>query len=707
MEKLGLSMHTNLIASSHSFIQLTITSLLLLILSTNILKAQWVQTNGPGGGVVKAIVTDSSRIFVGLLNGGVQISYDDGLTWERSNSGFQYPFQIHAMLIKNNYVFTGVFSGGVYVSTDYGQSWDKANNGLPNSNINVFAEVDSFVFVGLHNGLYRSSNYGSLWNYSSSGLTNNNVKAIESKDTIMFVGTTDGVFTSTNYGENWIEKSNGLTNRNINDFLIVDDTIFVATWDGVYKSTDEGESWNQYGLGLPSSNIYSLAIEDNILFAGSFWYGMYISYDFGKDWVSFNYGYPLNTTAPLLAKKGNQVFVGNSLGIFTLNKIDSIWVDINNQLYGSEVNCFAVKDSILAAGTPGGGVFITSDFGNSWISRRIITGYNGPKALEFKGDSLYALCFSGGLFVSADLGLIWDNIFVPTQFFNALAIKGSTIAVGTDQTGVWISIDNGLTWSQMNSGLTNLYINSLAFDDSNFYAGTMEGLFISSDNGQNWYKATSGIPTSLFVNTIKVIDKYIYVGAFPGLFLSTDAGVSWNYKGFNTEEIVSIEGYDDVVFVGIIDIFSDGVFVSTNRGNTWSDYSTGLPNNGTPYSLAIADSVLFVGLRGYSAWNTSAVVTDVPDPGKMIIPADYVLSQNFPNPFNPTTKIEYNVPELSFVILKVYDVLGNEIGTLVNEEKPIGRYKVEFNATTLPSGIYFYRLQAGNFVETKKMVLLR
>lgn len=89
------------------------------------------------------------------------------------------------------------------------------------------------------------------------------------------------------------------------------------------------------------------------------------------------------------------------------------------------------------------------------------------------------------------------------------------------------------------------------------------------------------------------------------------------------------------------------------------------------------------------------------------IPTEYVLSQNFPNPFNPTTKIEYNVPELSFVILKVYDVLGNEIGTLVNEEKPIGRYKIEFNATTLPSGIYFYRLQAGNFIETKKMILLR
>jgi len=85
----------------------------------------------------------------------------------------------------------------------------------------------------------------------------------------------------------------------------------------------------------------------------------------------------------------------------------------------------------------------------------------------------------------------------------------------------------------------------------------------------------------------------------------------------------------------------------------------------------------------------------------------YLLSQNFPNPFNPTTTIKYQIPELSFVTLKVYDVLGNEIATLVNEENSNGSYEVEFNATTLPSGIYFYRLQAGSFVDTKKMVLMK
>jgi hypothetical protein len=90
-----------------------------------------------------------------------------------------------------------------------------------------------------------------------------------------------------------------------------------------------------------------------------------------------------------------------------------------------------------------------------------------------------------------------------------------------------------------------------------------------------------------------------------------------------------------------------------------------------------------------------------------LLPTKYQLSQNYPNPFNPTTTLNYQIPELSFVSLKVYDVLGNEIVTLVNEEKPAGSYEINFNAANLSSGIYFYKLQAGSFVETKKMVLMK
>ena len=89
-----------------------------------------------------------------------------------------------------------------------------------------------------------------------------------------------------------------------------------------------------------------------------------------------------------------------------------------------------------------------------------------------------------------------------------------------------------------------------------------------------------------------------------------------------------------------------------------------------------------------------------------------ILFQNYPNPFNPTTKIRYTIPSvgtslMKFVQLKVYDVLGNEVATLVNEEKPAGSYELTWNAGNLSSDIYFYRIQTRNFIETKKMLLLR
>ncbi|MBT8383913.1 MAG: T9SS type A sorting domain-containing protein [Ignavibacteria bacterium] len=89
------------------------------------------------------------------------------------------------------------------------------------------------------------------------------------------------------------------------------------------------------------------------------------------------------------------------------------------------------------------------------------------------------------------------------------------------------------------------------------------------------------------------------------------------------------------------------------------------------------------------------------------VPSDYKLYQNYPNPFNPSTNIKYHIPELSYATIKVFDVLGNVIVTLVNEEKSIGSYEVEFDATSLPSGIYFYQLRAGSFVEAKNMILLK
>ncbi|MFZ2323880.1 MAG: T9SS type A sorting domain-containing protein [Ignavibacteriaceae bacterium] len=109
----------------------------------------------------------------------------------------------------------------------------------------------------------------------------------------------------------------------------------------------------------------------------------------------------------------------------------------------------------------------------------------------------------------------------------------------------------------------------------------------------------------------------------------------------------------------------------------------------------------------YTAWiNAENNVSDVAKNNNSI-PLDFNLSQNYPNPFNPVTIISYQLPETEFVTLKIYDILGNEVVTLVNEEKPAGSYNVSFDASKLPSGVYFYTLITDNFKQSKKMILMK
>jgi hypothetical protein len=140
-------------------------------------------------------------------------------------------------------------------------------------------------------------------------------------------------------------------------------------------------------------------------------------------------------------------------------------------------------------------------------------------------------------------------------------------------------------------------------------------------------------------------------------------------------------------------------------------YLSGYHYTGLLDEVAIYDTALIEnqianhynnGLNGLGYCDQS---TDVKD--DKIIPANYFLYQNYPNPFNPSTIIKYTIPQGSFISLKVYDVLGNEVAALVSEEKPAGNYEAEFNVGNLPSGVYFYRMEAGSFSSVMKLLLLK
>ncbi|MEJ2105052.1 MAG: YCF48-related protein, partial [Ignavibacteriaceae bacterium] len=180
--------------------------------------------------------------------------------------------------------------------------------------------------------------------------------------------------------------------------------------------------------------------------------------------------------------------------------------------------------------------------------------------------------------------------------------------------------------------------------------------------------------------------------------------------------ILSNHYVEDVYFVdnstGWV-VGENGLIIKTTNGGTSWD----VQNSGTSNSL---HSIHFIDQNIGWAVGDDATILHTTNGGVTFVnkkeideePIDFSLEQNYPNPFNPSTKINFEIPgqarnDNTLVTLKVYDVLGNEIATLISEEKQPGTYEVEFDGTALPSGIYFYKLKAGYFVETKKMILLR
>jgi len=148
-----------------------------------------------------------------------------------------------------------------------------------------------------------------------------------------------------------------------------------------------------------------------------------------------------------------------------------------------------------------------------------------------------------------------------------------------------------------------------------------------------------------------------------------------------------------------------GVFYSSNNGTSW--VGSGLMNT-TVTAFAVNDTNIFVGTAGSGVWRRplSEMITGVEN-NQTRIPNGFALEQNYPNPFNPSTVIRYHLSVISNVKLSIYDILGKEIAVLVAGKQNTGTHQAQWNAENLPSGVYFYRLQAGSFVETKKLVLLR
>ena len=211
---------------------------------------------------------------------------------------------------------------------------------------------------------------------------------------------------------------------------------------------------------------------------------------------------------------------------------------------------------------------------------------------------------------------------------------------------------------------------------------------------------------------------------------TNNGGATWNqgYLDLTTDttlkvDVIALKGVDGHFKFGWINrdapypefLYNTGhLNGSMNLTSPVSMYGAGIYPDGVyggraGYRLTGSDScfAVFEGLSGITAYGVSgcsgAVSVDKDEP----LPSEYSLTQNYPNPFNPSTTIKYSIPEASFVNIKVFNLIGQEITELVNKELQKGNYEISFDATNLPSGVYFYRLEAGNFVQTRKMILMK
>ncbi|HQI41819.1 MAG TPA: FlgD immunoglobulin-like domain containing protein [Ignavibacteriaceae bacterium] len=383
-------------------------------------------------------------------------------------------------------------------------------------------------------------------------------------------------------------------------------------------------------------------------------------------------------------------------------------------------------------------VLISTDAGENWVFLDYGSGecfYPDFLAVDSK-DYVYVAGIVSAFHRSTNGGVSWEFLgYWDNRSFHIT--DNDYIYMGLDdQPPYYIarSTDSGITWQDKTGSITTV-IYALTSKGAKIYAGGRDGHFyISSDYGDTW-NATSMF-TQYYINQVFVNDSgHIFAGTLgDGVYISKDNGVTWqktfNSDGYITSIVESDNGYLFTV------IYNYGVFRSSDNGATWINKVNGLPRKPGFQKLFIAsdNSIYLTTDKGYGIYKSTdygdnwfhvGIISDVTD-NNFELSTEYSLYQNYPNPFNPSTKIKYSIPSATlrpritgqaaqsdnWVTLKVYDVLGNEVATLVNEYKPAGNYEVEFNGHSdkgqdLSSGVYFYTLRAGNFVQTKKMILLR
>jgi len=289
-----------------------------------------------------------------------------------------------------------------------------------------------------------------------------------------------------------------------------------------------------------------------------------------------------------------------------------------------------------------------------------------------------------------------------------IATNSNTLYICGNGYAILKSVDGGENWTRKYVQATEASLNDIAFwtADSGVAIGDGSLILLTTDGGENWTQITSPI-TSVYLESVAFSKSGkigIVVGQNGTIIRSTDGGANWTkVNSPTTSTLLSVNsqiGNQNSVAVGV----NGQIIYSTDTGIEWSITNSEVNSSLNEVFNTTSNSVWAVGDQGVILYN-STISTLINQNDKLL--NNYILSQNYPNPFNPTTTINYSLPEASRVNLAVYNNLGQVVETVVDEVQPIGTYQVIWNAAKFPSGMYFYRLNANNFAQTKKMLLIK
>lgn len=698
--------------------KITIPSLVIFLFLSNCFSQNiWQQSNGPySGSIINQLTVNSSgHIFASSYSAGIFRSTDNGNTWIQLNQGLpQVNFEgDRAIYIaENGDIYSSADNLGIFKSTNNGNSWFQT--GMTHTIYStIIVGNNGYVFAGTPTGggIYRSTNGGANWTHLENGLPIYFAVITLSKapDGKIFAGSGTGgdtcVYSSSDNGESW--HAANLTQFSVQTSAVnLSGHVFVAGgYNNVYKvyrSTNSGITWELKNSGLLSCRFYSMYCSQyNEIFICSD-SGLYKSVNNGDNWIRIYAG---KMAYSFVKKQTGEYFLSLLRnGVYKSTNNGNAWQETSNGLTSTVSTSITVSDNgYIYSGSMFAGAFRSTNNGSNWV--KIWDGKNREYVYPvFQTPNGYIFAgIDSGLYRSTNNGTNWFKVSY-LQNINAYYVSSGGyiyLGVGSYLNGIYRSTDNGNNWSNLWYGNA---VNSFAANSyGHIFAGTQVGVYRSINNGGNWTKVGN---LDEEVYSVAVLQNgYMFAGTrHNGLFRSTDFGNNWVciWSQFDEIRLITLNQNNHIFAI----VPYAGVYRSTNMGLNWVVFNAGLFN---PFIFQIAlnsSGYLFAATYGNGVCKTINSTIGVKNISNEI-PKEFSLSQNYPNPFNPVTKIKFAVSELSFIKLKIFDIAGNEISVLVNDELKPGIYETDWDGSNFSSGVYFYRLETNKYSKTRKMVLIK